>query len=220
MTQIYDTVIKLSLVESGVLSGISAVVAMLARGTGETKKFESALGNLKLAAWGAAGVFAGWETIKGIKILADHAKELSHELAQIQKLGITPGQFAQAKAASFGMPAQVPGVTTVDALKIYGSSYSMFGDQTLKMIKSIATFSLVLGNQTGNYDKAADSILAMIRAGDLMGKFVDAATHQVDTTKLEHFLDLGTKVINGNARRRQSSNLVHACAARRAGYPG
>jgi hypothetical protein len=36
----------------------------------------------------------------------------------------------------------------------------------------------------------------MIRAGDLMGKFVDSVTHKVDVGKLQRFLDLGTRVMN------------------------
>jgi hypothetical protein len=119
MTQIYDTVIKLSLAESGVLSGISAIVAQLSRGTGETKKFESALKNLKVAAWSAAGIFAGWEAIKGIKHLADHAKDLSHELVQIKKLNadMSAKDFARVQEWAFGMPGRVPGTTSVEALK-------------------------------------------------------------------------------------------------------
>jgi hypothetical protein len=199
MTQIYDTVIKLSLAESGVLSGISAIVAQLARGTGETKKFESALKNLKVAAWSAAGIFAGWEAIKGIKHLADHAKDLSHELVQIKKLNadMSAKDFARVQEWAFGMPGRVPGTTSVEALKTYGAIQSMFGkDQALAMGDSIARFGQVLGNQKGDWSNTSDQVLKMIRSGDLLGKFVDATTHKVDIDKLQKFLDLGTKVIN------------------------
>ncbi len=193
---IYDTAIKLSLVENGVLSGISAIVAQLARGTGEVKKFESALGNLKLTAWGVAGAFAGFEAIKGVKALADHAKDLSHELVQIKNLGISPAQFEQAKAVSLAAPSQVPGTTTVDALKIYGQIYSPLGhENSLKMLNPLAEFVQVVGSTTGNYKAAEDKVYNMVRAGDLMGKFMNSMTHQVDIGKLQHFLDLGARVI-------------------------
>lgn len=196
---IYDTMIKLSLVEHGVLSGISAIVAQLARGTGEAKKFEAALGNLKTAAWGAAGIFAGWEAIKGIKHLADDAKELSHELVQIKKLNseISGKEFKQITEWAYGLPARVPGTTTVEGLKTYGAIQSMFGkDQALSMGDSIARFGQVLGNQKGDWSGTSEQVLKMIRSGDLLGKFVDATTHKVDVVRLQKFLDLGTKVIN------------------------
>jgi hypothetical protein len=198
MAHIYETAIKLSLVETGVLSGISAIVAQLARGTGEVAKFEKALVGLKGAAWGVGGIFAGWEAIKGIKHLADHAKELSHELVQIKKLGsMTDQEFAQFKGWAMGMPGRVPGTTTVDAAKTFGAIQSMFGkDQAMSMGDTIARFGQVLGNQKGNWDNTTEAILKMIRAGDLMGKFVDSVTHKVDVGKLQRFLDLGTRVIN------------------------
>jgi len=197
--QIYDTVIKLSLVEHGVLAGISAVVAQLARGTGEVAKFEKALMGLKGAAWGAASAFAGFEMIKGVKALADHAKELSHELVQIKKLNadMSGKEFGQISDWAMGMPGRVPGTTSVEALKTYGAIQSMFGkDQALAMGDSIARFGQVLGNQKGNWDNTSEQILKMIRAGDLLGKFVDSTTHKVDVGRLQKFLDLGTKVVN------------------------
>jgi hypothetical protein len=199
MTQIYETVIKLSYAESGVLAGIAAVVAQLARGTGEVRKFEGALKDLKVAAWGAAGIFAGWEAIKGIKHLADHAKELSHELVQIKKLNadMSGKEFAQVRDWALGMPGRVPGTTSVEAAKTFGAIQSMFGkDQAIAMGDSIARFGQVLGNQKGNWDNTSEQVLKMIRAGDLLGKFTDATTHKVDVGRLQKFLDLGTKVIN------------------------
>jgi hypothetical protein len=197
--QIYETMIKLSYAESGVLAGIASVVALLARGTGEVKKFESALKDLKLTAWGAASSFAGFEAIKGVKALADHAKELSHELVQIKKLNadMSGKEFGQIRDWAMGMPGRVPGTTSVEALKTYGAIQSMFGkDQAIAMGDSIARFGQVLGNQKGNWDNTAEQILKMIRAGDLLGKFVDATTNKVDVERLQKFLDLGTKVIN------------------------
>jgi hypothetical protein len=195
MTQIYDTVIKLSLVETGVLRGISAIVAQLARGTGEVKKFETALGSLKTAAWGAAGIFAGWEAIKGIKHLADDAKELSHQLANIQKLGLTRAQVAAATSAAFALPGQVPGTVSSGGLQILSNINSIVGAEgARKMLEPLAKFGQAMGAQSGDYDKANENILKLVRSGDLLGKFVDSATRQVDLNKLQSFLDLVAKV--------------------------
>jgi hypothetical protein len=47
----------------------------------------------------------------------------------------------------------------------------------------------------GNYKAAEDKIYNIVRAGDLMGKFMNSVTHQVDTDKLQRFLDLGARVL-------------------------
>ena len=122
--------------------------------------------------------------------------DLSHELVQIQKLGESSAQFEQAKAAAYKLHGQVPGATSVDALKIYGATYSMFGHEgALKTMKPLAEFAQVMGNTSGDYKKAFDNLYDMVRGGELMGKFLNESTHLVDTDKLTHFLELGSKVV-------------------------
>ena len=138
----------------------------------------------------------GEDALGYVKKTLDAAGELSHELAKIKTLGITPQQFAQAKAAAFAAPGQVPGITSLDALRIYGQTYSPLGhENALKMLVPLATFVQAVGATTGNYKTAEDKIYSMVRAGDLMGKFMNSMTHQVDIEKLQHFLDLGARVI-------------------------
>jgi len=144
-------------------------------------------------------VFGGYELLRGIVKFTDKAKELSHELTQIQVLNknMTPLQFEQIKDWAYGLPSRVRGTTSVEALKQFGAVQSMFGQEgALKMGDTIAQFGQVLGSQSGNWEGTSDKILKMIRAGDLMGKFTDTVTHKVDLDKLQRFLDLGIRVVN------------------------
>jgi hypothetical protein len=174
---------------SPALLGIIKDVDLLKGKIGEVNKSLIALGGA-LSVAGGVGIFAG------LKYAVDKAKELNHELVQIQKLGLTAPQYDQAKAAIYGLHAQVPGTTSADAAKIYGQIYSPLGhENAIKMMKPLAQFVQVLGAQTGDYKGAVDKVYNMVRAGDLMGKFMNNVTHQVDVTKLEKFLDLGARVI-------------------------
>ena len=74
----------------------------------------------------------------------------------------------------------------------------MFGHEKSiaeSLMKPLAEFVQVLGNQTGDYEAAQANIVKMVRAGNLMGQFIDDQTRQIDVEKLTRFLDLGAKVI-------------------------
>ncbi|HEY8005700.1 MAG TPA: hypothetical protein VIE66_02585 [Methylocella sp.] len=194
----YEAFIKLSLVEN-VAAGLAVIISRLAGAGLEAKKLEGALLALKPAALAVGGIFVGWEAIKGIKTLADHAKELSHAMAQVKKLNadMSPAEWDKIKTWAFGLPSRVRGTTSVEAFEQFGNLRSMFGtEQALKMGDAIARFGQVLGGQSGNYEKLSDQIFTMVKAGDLMGKMVDSTTHKVDPEKLQRFLDLGVQVIN------------------------
>jgi hypothetical protein len=198
MASPYDVAIHLSLV-SNVAEGLAVIVSRLAAADIGIGKLQKGLAGLKPAVLGAVAAFAGFEMIKGVKAVADHAKDLSHELVQIKKLNadMSGKEFAQVRDWAFGMPGRVPGTTSIEAAKTFGAIRSMFGkDQAMAMGDTIARFGQVLGNQKGNWDNTSEQVLKMIRAGDLLGKFVDSTTHKVDVGRLQKFLDLGTKVIN------------------------
>jgi hypothetical protein len=196
---VYEIFTKLTMQNgvSSVLGAISKEVLNLEGGIGRLSKAFESLNKTSLAVGGGLAVFAGGGILYGLKKVTDQAKELSHELVQIQKLGnISPGQFEQAKTWAYSMHSQVPGATSVDALKVYGQIYSPLGhENALKIGKSLLEFSQVLGNTTGDYKGASDKVYEMVRAGDLIGKFMNSVTHKVDVGALQRFLDLGERVV-------------------------
>jgi hypothetical protein len=131
----YEAFIKLSLVEN-VAAGLAVIISRLAGAEVATKKLEGALLALKPAALAVGGIFLGWEAIKGVKKLADHANELSHAMAQVRKLNadMSPAEWDKIKTWAFGLPSRGRGTTSVGALKQYGAMQSMFGQEgALKM---------------------------------------------------------------------------------------
>ena len=194
----YEIAVKITM--QNAVSGVFAVIAKDALGlegsVARLTKMFSGLNSTSLLAGSAVAGVASYAVLSGFKTLVDHAKDLSHELVQIQKLGESSAQFEQAKAAAYKLHGQVPGATSVDALKIYGATYSMFGHEgALKTMKPLAEFAQVMGNTSGDYKKAFDNLYDMVRGGELMGKFLNESTHLVDTDKLTHFLELGSKVV-------------------------
>ena len=158
-------------------------------------RLQKGFAELKMGIIGVGTAVAGLAGIKGIVALTEHASKLSHELVQIQKLGINPTDFEKYKAAAYGAHNRVPGVTSVDALQVLGMTHSMFGvENSIKVLDPLLKFAQVMGAQSGNYQKAMEDLKEAVRAGDLMGKFLDETTHKVDVDKLKHFLDLGVKV--------------------------
>lgn len=150
---------------------------------------------LRTAIHGASAAGAGFGLFRGMERTVEAAKALSHELVQVKKLGVTDAQFEAVKAESQRVPGAVPGASETSALKAYSSMYSMFGhDGALKMMEGVSRFAGVLGNTTHDYKGAADRVYELVRAGDLMGKFVDESTHKVDPEKLRGFLDLASKL--------------------------
>jgi hypothetical protein len=183
-------------------NGVSSVLAIIAKDMfmleGGVKKLQSAMTGLNktsLLVGGALGVVVGGGIIAGFAKLTDHAKELSHQLVQIKKLGVDAGDFDKYREAAYKAHSQVPGATSVDALKTLGMTHSMFGvEGSIKALKPILEFAQALGNSSGDYEKATEQVKEMVRAGELSGQFVNESTHKVDVDKLLKFLDLGQKV--------------------------
>ncbi len=191
MSGIYDVLVKISMV-----NGVSPVIAVIARDLLGLHGSVNSLSRTLKTAFGATVIGTGLAAL-GFKEVIHHAKGLSHELTQLQKLGIGDLQLSEARASALETTRAVRGVTEVEALKTYGATYSIFGHEgALKLMKPLAEFAQVVGNNSESYDRAVENVYKMVRAGDLMGKFVNEATHKVDPDKLQHFLDLGAKVVS------------------------
>jgi hypothetical protein len=183
-------------------NGVSSVLAVIAKeilglegGIAKLEKSFHSLNRTSSAVLGGLGLAGGAGIVVLLKSAADHAKELSHQLSNIQKLGLTPAQVSAATSAAFALPSQVHGMTSADTLKILSNINSIVGPEgARKMLEPLAKFGQAMGAQTNDYDAANENILKLVRSGDLLGKFVDATTHQVDLNKLTSFLDLVTKV--------------------------
>ena len=116
----YDVAIHLTATDgvSGVPAGIAKSVLGLSGSVGQLQKDFNAL---RLGVIGAGSVAAGLEGFKILKDLSVYAKDLSHELVQIQKLGISADQLTQVRAAAQRTTSQVPGTTETARLSFTAS---------------------------------------------------------------------------------------------------
>src|SRR5260370_275774 len=114
---------------SGVLATIAKEVLNLEGGIGRLSKAFSELNRTSLAMSSGLGIVAGTGIVLGLKAAADHAKELSHQLSNIQKLGLTPPQIAAAIGAASATPGQIPGTTMASSLAILNNINSIVGPE-------------------------------------------------------------------------------------------
>jgi hypothetical protein len=96
---------------------------------------------LQLAISGALGVAAGSELLSGLGHLVEKTKNLSHELVQLQKIGLSNVDIARIHEEAIRITRTVPGTTELEALRIPGQTYSMLGlENSLKIAEDLAKF--------------------------------------------------------------------------------
>jgi hypothetical protein len=176
---------------ANVISLISRQMIGLHQSVQHTQSALNRLGMFNVAT--AIGVGAA---IAGFEKLIEHTKDLSHELVQIEKLGINAGQMSEVQAAAKAVSRNIAGVTEKEGLEAYGAAYSLFGHEgALKMMEPLEKFAQVIGNTTGKFETSIGDLVKTLRSADLMGAFTDPKTHGVDLDRLKHFLDIGEKAM-------------------------
>jgi hypothetical protein len=176
---------------ANVISLISSRMLGLHQSINHTQQSLNRLGMFNVAT--ALGIGAA---IAGFEKLIEHTKDLSHELVQIEKLGINAAQFAEVRTAAKAVISNIPGVSEKEALEGYGAAYSLFGHEgALKMLEPLEKFAQVMGNTTGRFETSIGDLVKMLRSADLMGAFTDPTTHGVDLDRLQHYLDIGSKAM-------------------------
>jgi hypothetical protein len=157
----------------------------------------SKFGNLKTAVAGAFAAHSGDKMLHGISDLIEKTQDLSHELVQLQKMGLSQAQLDAANKAAWQMTRAVPGMTKEQALGIFGAGYSPLGfDATMKLAAPMAKFESVVSNATGDYDSGSRQLSQILRSADMLGQFTDPTTKKLDADRFEHFLGIVASVEN------------------------
>jgi hypothetical protein len=125
-------------------------------------------GRLKLAIGGAFAIFAGDKILRGMRDLVEKTADLSHELAQIKKLGVSDADLSAATRRAIDVTRSVKGINERDALSIYGDIYSLVGAKdALKLMDPLAKYDVVAGNTSGDFSGALHGNRNLVRAGRL-----------------------------------------------------
>lgn len=148
---------------------------------------------LKVAIGGAFGVFAGKEILGGITAIVEKTKDLSHELAQIEKLG-GDASVKAANARAIEITRNVRGIDQAQALRIYGETYGLLGNKhTLEVQELLAKYGVALGNTLGDPAKGLAGSRDLVRAAEQMGRLTNKAG-DVDMSRFGKFMDLAARI--------------------------
>lgn len=182
---------------SGVMATIARDVLHLEGGIGRLSKAFGELGRTSVAMAGGLSAAGGLGIAYGLKSAVEHAKELGHQLVQVQRTGISAAEYAKAYDVIMKLPSAVPGTTSAGGAKVWAELFSVLGaDETTKNLDRLSAFTMSLANTKGiGFNEAAENLRDMVRSADLLRKFVDPKTHQVSHERLEHFLEIGARVI-------------------------
>jgi hypothetical protein len=194
----YEAFIRLTMVES-VAGALALIITRLGLAEGGVKRLETAMSTLNRTSatlGGALSVAFGVGIVKGVVDMAEAASKLSHELAQIHKMGFSPAQEAAAKASIMSMPTQVRGSTSLGAAKIFEDVALLLSpDVATRSLKALTEFTTNLAAiKDVPFEEASKSLFSLVRAGDLLGKMVDPTATKLDPERMTAFLNLASKV--------------------------
>ncbi len=202
MSDIYRIAVRLTM-ESNAPAFLASLAQQLLHVHANVRDLEGGLlrlNRVKLAIGGGLAIAGGVAMLDVLKKMTDQAKELSHELASVgnMRMGALAGASLMGRADETARrtTTQVPGSTESGNVRLFGESYSMFGEDGAAAINArLARFGQAIGGSTGDYHGAEEGLYAMLRSGDLMGKLVNEQTHKVDPDKLTGYLDTASKMI-------------------------
>lgn len=194
MSDIYKVGVAIMLTDglSPALSMLSHRLLGVHRSVGQ---INAGLGRLRTAMVGIAGVFAGYELIKGMGAIAMHGDKFLDQQTKLKVLGLSNQQIAEATAKAWANTRKAPGSMVDENVKAIGEMYSIVGfTESLKISTKMAQVDQVLKNLTGKEGQA----YTIARSGELLGKFTDPKTRQLDSANFDKFLDLVVKTAAGS----------------------
>src|SRR5262252_3924460 len=167
---------------SKIIAIISTDLLGLTKRIGEVESAWKKLGSMNvMTTLGlGAGVIAMGEMVKGVE-------DLSHELVQLQKTGMSPELFKNIREQAKTIPLHVPGVTQEDVIRAAAGTYSIFGEEVGKgdFLERIVKFEQVVANTLGKFQLSTDELVKSLRGAEMMGFITDKETGQVSAAKLK-----------------------------------
>jgi len=173
------------------MSKVIAVIATdllgLTKRIGEVESAWKKLGSANVMT--TLGIGAG---VVAMAEMVEHAKDLSHELVQMQKTGMSPELFANLREQAKMIPLRVPGVTQEDVIRAATGTYSVFGEEIGKgdFLERMVKFEQVVANTMGKFTLSTDELVKALRGAEMSGYITNKDTGVVDPDKMREFLTL------------------------------
>ena len=100
-----------------------------------------------------------------------------------------------ANARALEITRHVRGINQVQALRIYGQTYGLLGNEhALEIQETLAKYGVAMGNTLGDPNKGMSGSRDIVRAAEQMGRLTDKATGNVDLERFQKFVDLAAKI--------------------------
>jgi hypothetical protein len=198
MNGIYNISMKIVLAGglTEALNLISRQLTGLHTKAGELEKKFGNLGNAML--YGAGAAVAGGGMIGAMEKIMKKVDEFSHEMANLKIFNMPTDDMAKMQAAARATAQQVRGMTTTNAYALANQSWSILGaDNTVKILPDLAKMERALAGIYKDSGKAHEQMMLVTRTSDLLGKFVDPTTHQIDLDRFRKFSDLQSRIAAG-----------------------
>lgn len=182
--------------------GFSPVLSMLShRLLGVHKSVGQINGSMnkwKIAIGAAGAAMVAGGLVKGMVAVAMHGDKFLDQMAKIRVLGggnFSNQDIAAVQAKAWENTRLAPGSMVDENVKAIGEMYSIVGlAESLKISTKMAQVDQVLKNLTGKEGQA----YTIARAGELMSKFTDPKTREIDSAAFNKFLDIVVKTAAGS----------------------
>lgn len=190
--------IGISIVLANSVSPVLATIANDMAGLGlRVKDIEHGMLRWKAPLLGLGAIIGGSMVLGAMEKLVGKTRDFQDELIKLQRLG---GGMSAAVASgeittkAFDISRRVP-MKVEDLMKIPGTTYSIMGQQeAMETWEPLARYAWVLQSNKHYKGDTMQDLQALIRAGELSGRITDPVTKQIDSKKLEQFLDLAARV--------------------------
>jgi hypothetical protein len=191
---VYKIAVEIALA-GNLAQALTGIAAQMTGIHGKVNQIHKALGGWGTAVAAVGTLLAAGVIVKGIEDIFESTRKLSHELSQIQKMGASPSEMSSLHSATLSILRSVPGTTEAGVASLYGQTRSIFRgpEEALRALPSMSKFAQTLGQNTGDYEGANDSVFSMMRSADLIGKLSDEHGN-LDVNRLQRFLDIANKV--------------------------
>lgn len=190
--------IGISIVLANGVSNVLGIIANDMAGLGlKVKDIEHGMMRWKAPLLGLGAIIGGSMVLGAMEKLVGKTRDFQDELIKLQRLG---GGIGAAVASgeittkAFDISRRVP-MKVEDLMKIPGTTYSIMGQQeAMETWEPLARYAWVLQSDKHYKGDTMQDLQALIRAGELSGRITDPVTKQIDSKKLEQFLDLAARV--------------------------
>jgi hypothetical protein len=137
------------------------------------KSIENSWTRVGTAIGGAFAIVTGGAILRGLVSIIEKTKELSHEMSQIEKMGISATDRQRMQQEAIAIVSRHPGVTQSDSLSIGSRANSRTGGDVTESIRQMEILSVaekVLAANRGDYTLSSEDSGTIFRAAENLGR--------------------------------------------------